>query len=46
VIFAARDDGTELTLCQSVFATPGAREAHLGGWSGCFDRFAEYLAAR
>jgi uncharacterized protein YndB with AHSA1/START domain len=45
VTFVARDDGTELTLRQTVFATAGARDAHLGGWSSCFDRFAEYLAA-
>jgi len=37
-------DRTELTL-QEVFETASARDAHYHGWSGCLDRFAEYLAA-
>ena len=38
-------DRTELTLRQEVFETASARDAHYHGWSGCLDRFAEYLAA-
>jgi len=38
-------DRTELTLRQEVFETASARDAHYRGWSGCLDRFAEYLAA-
>jgi uncharacterized protein YndB with AHSA1/START domain len=40
------DDKTELTLRQAVFETVAARDDHRGGWSGCLDRFAEYLAER
>jgi hypothetical protein len=42
--FADIGDKTELTLRQAVFATVAARDDHRGGWSGCLERFAEYLA--
>jgi uncharacterized protein YndB with AHSA1/START domain len=38
-------DRTELTLKQEAFETTLARDAHYHGWSGCLDRFVEYLAA-
>jgi uncharacterized protein YndB with AHSA1/START domain len=42
--FAEFGDKTELTLRQEVFETVAARDDHRGGWSGCLERFAEYLA--
>ncbi len=44
VTFAARGDRTELTLHQAVFPSQAARDDHRGGWTSCFERFAEYLA--
>ena len=37
------DGKTQLTLRQEVFETVTARDDHRAGWSGCLDRFAEYL---
>ncbi len=37
-------DGTRLTLHQAVFETTAERDSHRDGWSGCFARFADYLA--
>jgi hypothetical protein len=28
-----------------MFDTVESRDAHQGGWTSCFERFAEYLAA-
>jgi uncharacterized protein YndB with AHSA1/START domain len=44
--FAERGGKTELTLRQAVFETVAARDDHRGGWSGCLERFAEFLARR
>jgi uncharacterized protein YndB with AHSA1/START domain len=44
VSFAEIGGQTELILCQSVFQSAAAADAHRGGWTGCFERFAEYLA--
>jgi uncharacterized protein YndB with AHSA1/START domain len=41
--FADLGGKTELTLRQQLFETIAARDDHRGGWSGCLDRFAEYL---
>jgi uncharacterized protein YndB with AHSA1/START domain len=35
---------TKITLHQAFFASVAARYAHEGGWTGCLERFAEYLA--
>ncbi|HYL57326.1 MAG TPA: SRPBCC domain-containing protein [Candidatus Acidoferrales bacterium] len=35
---------TKLTLHQAVFESVTARDEHRGGWSGSFDKLAEYLA--
>jgi uncharacterized protein YndB with AHSA1/START domain len=45
VTLTFRDLGgkTELTLRQETFQSVAARDDHRGGWSGCLDRFAEYL---
>ena len=45
VTFAERGNKTELTLRQTLFETVAARDDHRGGWSGCLDRFADYLAS-
>jgi uncharacterized protein YndB with AHSA1/START domain len=37
--------GTKVTLEQSGFTSDEARDGHGGGWSECFDRLAEHLAA-
>jgi uncharacterized protein YndB with AHSA1/START domain len=37
---------TELTLRQEAFETVAARDEHRVGWSGCLERFAEFLAQR
>jgi uncharacterized protein YndB with AHSA1/START domain len=44
--FVDRGGRTELTLRQELFETVAARDDHHGGWSGCLDRFADYLAQR
>ena len=35
---------TRLTLHQAAFETIEGRDGHLGGWTSCFERFAEYIA--
>jgi uncharacterized protein YndB with AHSA1/START domain len=42
--FEDNGPATKLTLHQAVFESATACESHRGGWSGCFDRFAAYLA--
>jgi uncharacterized protein YndB with AHSA1/START domain len=44
VTFKEQTGGTKLTLRQAVFETAEIRDEHHAGWSGCMDRFAEYLA--
>jgi len=44
VTFADLDGKTRLTLHQALFESVAARELHRGGWTGCLERFAEYLA--
>jgi uncharacterized protein YndB with AHSA1/START domain len=44
VSFAERGAETELRLHQNIFETATARDAHHGGWTSCFERFAQYLA--
>jgi uncharacterized protein YndB with AHSA1/START domain len=44
VTFAELGDRTQLTLWQTGFATEYSRDDHRGGWSGCFERFADYFA--
>jgi len=45
VTFADLHGKTRLTLHQAVFESVAAHEAHHGGWTGCLERFAEYLSA-
>jgi uncharacterized protein YndB with AHSA1/START domain len=42
--FIERGRRTELTLRQGFFETVTASDSHRGGWTGCLERFAEYLA--
>lgn len=42
--FAEQGAKTKLTLHQAVFESVAARDAHHGGWTGCFDHLAEFLA--
>jgi uncharacterized protein YndB with AHSA1/START domain len=44
VSFEEQSGGTRLTLRQAVFETAEIRDDHHTGWSGCMDRFAEYIA--
>jgi len=44
VSFAEHGARTKLTLHQAPFETATARDLHLGGWTSCLERFAEYLA--
>lgn len=44
VTFADVNGHTRLTLHQEVFESVAARDDHQRGWSGSFDRLAEYLA--
>jgi uncharacterized protein YndB with AHSA1/START domain len=37
---------TRVTLEQTGFASAGARDGHLAGWSECFDLLAEHLATQ
>jgi uncharacterized protein YndB with AHSA1/START domain len=46
VTFADLNGKTRLTLRQAPFETVAARDSHRGGWTGCLERFAEYLAAK
>ena len=34
---------TRLTLHQAAFETVERRDDHRGGWTSCFERFAEYM---
>ena len=43
--FADHTGKTELTLRQEVFETVETCESHRRGWTSCFERFDEYLAA-
>ncbi len=43
VNFAEEGPRTRLTLHQTRFASVTARDAHQGGWTSCFERFATYL---
>jgi uncharacterized protein YndB with AHSA1/START domain len=36
---------TRLTLHQAMFETLERRDDHRGGWTSCFERFAEYVAS-
>jgi uncharacterized protein YndB with AHSA1/START domain len=36
---------TRLTLHQAMFETVERRDDHRGGWTSCFERFAEYMAS-
>ena len=38
-------DGTEITLTHSKIASSADAESFNGGWIGCLDRFADYIAA-
>jgi uncharacterized protein YndB with AHSA1/START domain len=44
VTFADLGGKTKLTLHHAVFESVAERDAHQGGWTGCLERFAEYLA--
>lgn len=44
VTFADLGGKTKLTLRQAVFESIAARDAHEGGWTGCLERFTDYLA--
>lgn len=44
VTFAEEGTRTRLTLRQTGFATVDGRDDHVGGWTSCLERFAEYLA--
>jgi uncharacterized protein YndB with AHSA1/START domain len=43
VTFRAMGPKTELTLRHEGFETKDSRDSHMGGWSGCLDKLAEYL---
>src|SRR5207237_1552049 len=45
VTLAERDGRTEMTFHQGIFASVAARDGHQQGWSSCFERLAELLAA-
>ena len=42
--FVELDGKTKLTLRHALFEDAADRDAHEGGWTGCIDQFAEYLA--
>lgn len=42
--FAPTENGTRLTLHQTNFIDAEARDKHAHGWSGCYDKLAQYLA--
>jgi uncharacterized protein YndB with AHSA1/START domain len=44
VTFADLGGKTRLTLHQAEFESIAPRDSHQGGWSGCLERFADYLA--
>ena len=41
--FAAKENGTELTLTHERFATEEARDKHQFGWNGCLDKLQSQL---
>jgi uncharacterized protein YndB with AHSA1/START domain len=45
VDLAARGDKTEMTFRQTGFESVEERDGHRDGWSECFDRLEEHLAA-
>jgi uncharacterized protein YndB with AHSA1/START domain len=45
VAFADEAGKTRLRLHQARFAEAEARDGHLGGWTSCLERFADYLAS-
>jgi uncharacterized protein YndB with AHSA1/START domain len=45
VTLAERNGRTEMTFHQGIFASVGARDGHQQGWTSCFERLAELLAA-
>jgi len=44
VSFADFAGKTRLTLHHAGFASVATRDSHQGGWTGCLERFSEYLA--
>ena len=44
VTFADLGGRTLLTLHQTMFETVERRDDHRGGWTSCFERFADYMA--
>jgi uncharacterized protein YndB with AHSA1/START domain len=44
VTFAEHQGKTKLTLHQAVFESVAERDAHQGGWTGCLQRLAEFVA--
>jgi uncharacterized protein YndB with AHSA1/START domain len=44
VTFADLGGKTRLTLHQVAFESVAARDSHRGGWTSCFERFAQHLA--
>lgn len=45
VTFEALGAKTRLTLHQGIFDVATNRESHVGGWTSCLERFAEYMTA-
>jgi uncharacterized protein YndB with AHSA1/START domain len=45
VTFSERGGKTEVTLHQAEFTSLAERDGHRGGWTECFERLAEHLAA-
>ena len=45
VTFAERGGRTRMTFRQAPFRSAGERDGHAGGWTSCFDRLTEHLAA-
>ncbi len=46
VTFAEEAGKTRLTLRQSGFDSVERRDDHLGGWTSCLERFADYMLAQ
>lgn len=45
ITFKATAAGTEMHFHQAVFRNDASRDSHREGWSECFDRLAEFVAA-
>jgi len=45
VTLVERNGATEMTFSQGVFESQAARDGHRDGWSGCFERLDQLLAA-